>query len=254
MTIRQDTGYEGGNKSLALNIKDSLQTLYEHPACPQLLHVVLSQVTSWQERNETTQGVALRWSPDLCAALLVMGTRVRTNKNDTQPAGEVGAGLFCTPDPPLLLADFLSRRGTIASLIELSLPLEVPDRVFGHAHVRRTPGDIPIVSAYAAVDLGEGQVKAVRLALTGVWREQPQLVVCRGGSIILTVYGHNPQRLAPTRLVGNPLSDEAISTTAKAIAKETNPKDNYLGSAEYRREMAEVLTRRALTMCREAAK
>ena len=236
MTIRQDTGYEGGNKSLALNIKDSLQTLYEHPACPQLLHVVLNQVTSWQERNETTQGVALRWSPDLCAALLVMGTRVRTNKNDTQPAGEVGAGLFCTPDPPLLLADFLSRRGTIASLIELSLPLEVPDRVFGHAHVRRTPGDIPIVSAYAAVDLGEGQVKAVRLALTGVWREQPQLVE------------------SVSRLVGNPLSDEAISTTAKAIAKETNPKDNYLGSAEYRREMAEVLTRRALTMCREAAK
>ena len=243
MTIRQDTGYEGGNKSLALNIKDSLQTLYEHPACPQLLHGVLNQVTSWQERNETTQGVALRWSPDLCAALLVMGTRVRTNNTDTQPA-----------DPPLLLADFLSRRGTIASLIELSLPLEVPERVFGHAHVRRTPGDIPIVSAYAAVDLGEGQVKAARLALTGVWRERPQLVVCRGGSIILTVYGHNPQRPAPTRLVGNPLSDEAISTTAKAIAKETNPKDNYLGSAEYRREMAEVLTRRALTMCREAAK
>ena len=224
MTIRQDTGYEGGKKSLALNIKDSLQTLYEHPACPQLLHVVLSQVASWQERNETTQGVALRWSPDLCAALLVMGTRVRTNKNDTQPAGEE------------FLADFLSRRGTIASLIELRLPLEVPERVFGHAHVRRTPGDIPIVSAYAAVDLGEGQVKAARLALTGVWREQPQLVE------------------SVSRLVGNPLSDEAISTSAKAIAKETNPKDNYLGSAEYRREMAEVLTRRALTMCREAAK
>lgn len=224
MTIRQDTGYEGGKKSLALNIKDSLQTLYEHPACPQLLHGVLSQVASWQERNETTQGVALRWSPDLCAALLVMGTRVRTNKNDTQPAGEE------------FLADFLSRRGTIASLIELSLPLEVPERVFGHAHVRRTPGDIPIVSAYAAVDLGEGQVKAARLALTGVWREQPQLVE------------------SVSRLVGNHLSDEAISTTAKAIAKETNPKDNYLGSAEYRREMAEVLTRRALTMCREAAK
>ena len=224
MTRLLDTGYEGGKKSLALNIKDSLQTLYEHPACPQLLHVVLSQVASWQERNETTLGVALRWSPDLCAALLVMGTRVRTNKNDTQPAGEE------------FLADFLSRRGTIASLIELSLPLEVPERVFGHAHVRRTPGDIPIVSAYAAVDLGEGQVKAARLALTGVWREQPQLVE------------------SVSRLVGNPLSDEAISTTAKAIAKETNPKDNYLGSAEYRREMAEVLTRRALTMCREAAK
>ena len=224
MTRLLDTGYEGGKKSLALNIKDSLQTLYEHPACPQLLHVVLSQVASWQERNETTLGVALRWSPDLYAALLVMGTRVRTNKNDTQPAGEE------------FLADFLSRRGTIASLIELSLPLEVPERVFGHAHVRRTPGDIPIVSAYAAVDLGEGQVKAARLALTGVWREQPQLVE------------------SVSRLVRNPLSDEAISTSAKAIAKETNPKDNYLGSAEYRREMAEVLTRRALTMCREAAK
>lgn len=224
MTRLLDTGYEGGKKSLALNIKDSLQTLYEHPACPQLLHVVLSQVASWQERNETTLGVALRWSPDLCAALMVMGTRVRTNKNDTQPAGEE------------FLADFLSRRGTIASLIELSLGLEVPERVFGHAHVRRTPGDIPIVSAYAAVDLGEGQVKAARLALTGVWREQPQLVE------------------SVSRLVGNPLSDEAISTSAKAIAKETNPKDNYLGSAEYRREMAEVLTRRALTMCREAAK
>jgi CO/xanthine dehydrogenase FAD-binding subunit len=224
MTGLLETGYEGGKKSLVLDIKDGLQNLYEHPACPELLRGVLSQMASWQERNETNLGIALRWSPDFCATLLVMGTRVNTNKNNTQQ----------TKDE--LLADFLDHRGIIASLVELHLPLEVPGRVFGYAHVRRTPGDIPIVSAYAAVDLVEGQVKFARLALTGVWQEHAQLAE------------------SVADLIGSSLEDESISTTAKAVARETNPKNNYLGSAEYRREMAEVLTRRALTMCREVAR
>lgn len=224
MTGLLETGYEGGKKSLALDIKDSVQILYEHPACPELLHGVLSQMTSWQERNETTLGKALRWSADFCATLLVMGTRVNTNKNNTQQTRDE------------LLADFLDRRGVIASLVELHLPLDVPGRVFGYAHVRRTPGDIPIVSAYAAVDLAEDRVKAARLALTGVWQEHTRLAE------------------SFTCLIGNLLNDEIISITAKAVAKETNPKDNYLGNTEYRRNMAEVLTRRALTMCGEVAK
>jgi CO/xanthine dehydrogenase FAD-binding subunit len=224
MTGLLETGYEGGKKSLALDIKDSMQILYEHPACPELLRGVLSQMASWQERNETTLGIALRWSADFCATLLVMGTRVNTNKNNTQQTRDE------------LLADFLDRRGIIASLVELHLPLDVPGRVFGHAQVRRTPGDIPIVSAYAAVDLVEGRVKAARLALTGVWQEHTQLAE------------------SAAHLISHPLNDETISATAKAVAKGTNPKDNYLGSAKYRREMAEVLTRRALTMCREVTR
>ena len=70
-------------------------------------------------------------------------------------------------------------------------------------------------------------------------------------------YGNGPgawtehARLAASvnLLTGGPLTDERIEQVAAAVAQEVVPLDDFCGSVEYRREMAAVLTRRALAMC-----
>jgi CO/xanthine dehydrogenase FAD-binding subunit len=50
-------------------------------------------------------------------------------------------------------------------------------------------------------------------------------------------------------LVGAPLDKERIRAVAAAVEAEVSPKGDYRGSAEYRRAMAGVMTRRALERC-----
>jgi len=94
--------------------------------------------------------------------------------------------------------------------------------------VARTLADEPIVAAIAVVALDGDVVGQARVALTGAWPE--------------------PLRLAEAaaRLVGGPLDAEHIQAVAEAVEEEVAPQGDFLGSAEYRRAMAGVLTRRAL--------
>ena len=41
-------------------------------------------------------------------------------------------------------------------------------------------------------------------------------------------------------LVGSPLDDDQIKRVVAAVRQEVTPPDNFLGSADYRREMAAV--------------
>ncbi|HEC35409.1 MAG TPA: hypothetical protein ENI39_02620, partial [Anaerolineae bacterium] len=110
---------------------------------------------------------------------------------------------------------------------------------WGEAHVARTPADRPIVAAVAVVEMADpsmgsgqgGAVQRARVALTGVWPEPVRLAE------------------APARLVGGPLDETAIRALAQAVEEEVRPKGDFLGSEEYRRAMAGVLTRRALESC-----
>jgi CO/xanthine dehydrogenase FAD-binding subunit len=89
------------------------------------------------------------------------------------------------------------------------------------------------VGAVAVVETDGGVVKETRVAMTGVWKRT-------GG-----------MAQAPAQLAGKPLDAEAIEAVAQAIAAETSPRSNYLGSEEYRRAMAIVTSRDALTQCME---
>jgi CO/xanthine dehydrogenase FAD-binding subunit len=206
-------------ESLTFETQVSLQVVYEAPESPALLRRTLTGAVTWQQRNETTVERALRSpsvAPQWVAALLAWGASV--------------TGL---DGPEELLADFLHRsagqRGRAAAV---HLPLNIPGRTWGEAHVARTPADVPIVAAIAVVDWRGDVVHQAHLALTGVWRV--------------------PVRLAESvdALIGGPMGDEQIAQVALAVQNEATPPDDFFGSADYRRAMAGVLTRRALEQCR----
>ncbi|MCK4693237.1 MAG: hypothetical protein KAT23_06380 [Anaerolineales bacterium] len=211
---------EGAKKSLILGAQATLQAVYECPDCPEPVRQALSGWVSWQERIGTTVERAIRspkQAPQWVAALLALGAKVTFLEDEIDESG---------------LADYLARvnskRGKLGGV---RLPLEVPERVWGEAHVVRTPADEPIVAAIAVVDLDSNVVRRARLGLTGVWREAARLAE------------------AAQMLVGGPLTEERIQPVIAALDGEIDPKNDFLGSDTYRRAMAGVVARRALEDC-----
>jgi CO/xanthine dehydrogenase FAD-binding subunit len=102
---------------------------------------------------------------------------------------------------------------------------------WGYAQVARTPADDPIVSAVACVEMQGGRVQEARIALTGAWSRPVGLAKAAG------------------RLAGGQLDEKQIQAVAAAVEEEVSPKGDFRGSAEYRRSMAAVMTRRALAQC-----
>lgn len=205
----------------------SLQSVLDRPDSPPLLRQTLVSVLSWQARNETpvrraltAPRVALQW----VAALMALGARVSLE-------GEAGP-----MDMPL---ETLLQRKAKGRALSLNVPPGDPCRRWGEAHVARTPADEPIVAAIAVVEMdgpstssGQGGVvHQIRVALIGVWSEPVRLAE------------------APARLMGGPIDEDRIQVVAAAVEEEVAPRGDFLGSKEYRRAMAGVLTRRALERC-----
>ncbi len=71
---------------------------------------------------------------------------------------------------------------------------------------------------------------------------------CGDVRIVLGSVGLTPIRAAAAEdaLRGQPLTDEAIREAAATVQDAVDPLDDHRGSAEYKREMAEVFTRRAV--------
>ena len=207
--------------TLCLSAKAPLQALYDFSSSPYLLRCTLAGPLSWQQRNGITVEEAVlspNLAPQWVAALLALGTTVTLSEGEGS------------------LSDFL-RRALLHSgkLAELKVPVDVSGQAWGEAHVGRTPADQPIVSAIAVVNLEAGVVRQVRLALTGTWREHARLVQ------------------AAEKLIDQQLNQELIQEVAAIVMEEVTPPDDFLGSAEYRRAMAGVLTRRALEQCLNGA-
>jgi carbon-monoxide dehydrogenase medium subunit len=93
----------------------------------------------------------------------------------------------------------------------------------------RTADDYATVSVAAVVTPGEGNIcREIRIAL---------------GSVGVTAI-HATEAEAILR--GQPLTEENIRAAAAAVKDAVDPLDDYRGSAEYKRDMAEVFTRRAI--------
>lgn len=209
---------EGAGWSVDLDA--SLQSLLDDPACPALLSRTLRTGHAWQMRNETTVGRSLRTPqlvPQWTAALLALGAVVTVEGDE----GSEEIGL-----------EAVVRREIKGELTQLRIPHQ--DRVrWGAAHVARAPSDDPIVAALAVVRWGDGVVEDARLTLTGVSSE--------------AVWIADASRL----LVGQKLDRDRIEEVASAVVDQVEPQGDYLGSEAYRRAMAGVLTRRALSDCLE---
>jgi CO/xanthine dehydrogenase FAD-binding subunit len=201
-----------------VDVDSPLQAVLDDSACPPLLAPALTGVLAWQTRNETTVRRALmatRVAPQFVAALLALGATVTLDRVDGRLELELQA----------LLHDGGVREASIVRV-------NVSDGTrWGEARVSRTPTDEPIVAAFAVVEMAHGTVREARVALTGAWRE--------------------PARLAdaPNRLVGGPLDEANIAVVGAAVCAEAAPVGDFRGSEDYRRAMAGVMARRALTAC-----
>jgi len=192
-----------------------LQSVLDSPECPSLFRQALTGALSWQTRNQTPVGRALRSSqiaPQWVAALLALGATVTVEGKEM----------------PLEMA--LQQQERDLSTVHIPLP-HGEGMKWGEAHVARTPADDPIVAVVAVVEMDSSVVQQARVALTGVWPEAIRLAE------------------APSRLVGGPLDKSSIREAAAAVEEEIAPEGDFRGSAEYRRAMAGVLTRRALEAC-----
>jgi carbon-monoxide dehydrogenase medium subunit len=216
--VKRITG-EDGREYVSLPLQLMVQAAVDCEDTPAPLRSTLTALP-WQRRAVTTLERAV-YSPDripeAAAALLALDAQVALGDGTQVSIIEFFARTSASQSPPAALL----------------LSIDRTDCCWGSARVARMPADQPIVAAVAVVKL-EGMVaKSVRLALTGVWRETVRLAQ----SVDL--------------LVGKELDAGQIEAVAAAVAEEVSPVSDYLGSAEYRREMAAILTRRALEQVRE---
>ncbi len=159
-------------------------------------------------------------SADAIPALIALGAtcRIASSTGDR----EVGVEDFCTgPGTNILAANEL--------LVSLRIP---PPRPSSGACYRRfiprNEMDIAVAGAGVSVTLADGNIQDARVALAAV-APTPLLV---------------PE--AADALREQPLSQAAIAMAAAAARDAARPISDMRGTADYRRHLCEVLTRRAL--------
>ena len=131
----------------------------------------------------------------------------------------------------LPLAGFLAYRRQILDegtlITEVRMPLPSPDTRSHYVRVARTPRDYPIVCAVAAFAMKDGIAGHVRIAIGGVAATPIRLSRLE--------FGLEKKRLA-----------DWLDGEMEAQMALLDPPGDWLGSAEYRKEMARVLVRRAI--------
>jgi carbon-monoxide dehydrogenase medium subunit len=130
----------------------------------------------------------------------------------------------------VLEAETISADGFVT---EVRLP--APTLLTSLQRVARTPLDEAIVAVAVALQPGDGVVARARLAVSGI--------------------GQSPMQVeaAEAMLQSQVLTSELIDELAANIMESADPNYcDYRGSAEYRREVAGVLARRALAAAWQA--
>lgn len=113
--------------------------------------------------------------------------------------------------------------------VEAIVPAPKGDSSGGYLKLERRVGDFATVGVAVAVDRVAGSVVRAGIGLTGV-----------GGSTISADE-------AAAVLVGGPLTADAVGETAELAARAAQPHSDHRGSAEYKRQLVRVFTRRLLT-------
>lgn len=198
-----------------------------------ILAQAIDQMASRQIRSLATIGGNLCNavpSADTAPALIVMGAKLKL----MSPIGE----------RVILLEEFFVGPGeTVLSDDELLVELQVPN-LPAHTggvyikHTLRRAMDLALVgvAAMIALDSADGVCKDIKIAL---------------GAVAPTPIRASK---AESTLKGKSFEDKLIDRTAQAAAEEARPISDIRGSAEYRREMVRVLTRRAVSQAWKKAK
>jgi CO/xanthine dehydrogenase FAD-binding subunit len=166
------------------------------------------------------------------------------NVMNASPAMDTGAPLLCF-DATLTLRSEGGERtiplaelwtgpsATVAEPRELLVRLDMPVRPAGtgSAYVRleyRRHMEIAIVGAAAVVTVGDGSISEARVAITAL---APTIRRVPDAEAFLT---------------GSDAGEEAVAAAARTAAGASAPISDVRGSAEYRKAMAEVISRRAI--------
>lgn len=198
-----------------------------------LLHETMPFVAHPQIRNRGTLGGSVAHADpaaEIPSVLLALGGRFRAASRDRPDGRWIDAsdfflGLFTTALAPEEL------------LVEIFVPALRPGTGVAFREISRRHGDYALVGAAAVVSLDEaGRCEDVRLALLSV--------------------GDGPLAPAavPESLAGERPTGEAIAAAAAAVAAEIDPPGDIHASADYRRHLAEVLTRRTIGLAAERAR
>jgi len=204
-----------------------LQTLVSNPDVKALANGMISEAArregTYAIRNLATVGgtVAVSNSTStLTAMLLVLDAQIEIN-------GE--------PDQKVSLENLLEKKGKyIASNILTAAEFPNPDGWgFGLWTVAKLESDEPIIVAAAAVKKENGKASEVRIALGGVHRRPIRV------------------REMEKLLVEAGTIDEMTKVMPK-LSEMISPRGNLRASGEYRKDVAPVAARRALTIAWEA--
>ncbi len=145
-------------------------------------------------------------------------------------------GIRCIPVAELGIAPGRTSLRPNEVLVAIRLPPRTP-RHSAH-YLRFTPRremDIAIAGAAASLLVDDqGNILDARIALASV---APTALIASG---------------AQAALIGKPISLQAFASAAALAAQEARPISDSRGSADYRRTLVDVLTRRALEACAQA--
>jgi len=196
-----------------------------------LVHEVMPQIAYPQIRTRGTFGGSLAHadpSAELVAVTMALNGRLRLRSQAGErwvPADEFFVGLFTT----MLEPDEL--------LVEIALPAMPRRSGWSFLQITRRHHDFCIAGVAVLVTLDDKDQC-----------EQARLVFLSAGD------GPVDARQAAEMLVGQAPTPEAIGAAAeKAASEEIDPGSDIHASAEYRRHLAQVLARRALTQAFDRA-
>lgn len=165
-------------------------------------------------------------SADMVPSLIALGTRV------TIVNGADGR--------TVALEDFITNVGkTVLARGELVRELRVPE--------------LPPNSAGTYIKYAQRGAKALGICNVAAWISMEDNT-CLDARICLGAVGQTPIRAvrAEAALKGQPFTPERVQEAGQLVSEEARPRSSLLrGSAEYRKEMVGVLTKRALQASRE---
>jgi len=211
------------NGAIAMGATTTLAAIEESPILRALANGVLAQAAHRSAgsilRNQATVAGTLISEPNsiLAVALLALDARVTIVGKETRTVE---------------IAEFLGELKEIRELKEKSIVTEIMVTMANPRAslqtVARTPSDKPIVSVCVSAQIEIGIARNARIAFGGVGE--------------IAVRANAAEKL----LEGQTLGDVLVDKSAGIAADELSPQGDFRGSAEYRKEMAVVLTRRAL--------
>jgi CO/xanthine dehydrogenase FAD-binding subunit len=204
----------------------TLQQVIESPLVPDVLKRSVTRTIPLNNRNGTSvaESVIVSDPPrEWFAALVAWDVGVEQILPNGQQVIDGLASLLKGTTDQTLRSGIISR---------LDIPILGEREAVGTAFVARTPSDMPIVNAAVYVMLDDDS--KIEKAFAGLG----------GVSTLVASISLEP-------LYFQSLSDTAIADTATWLMTQVEPVGDYLGSADYRREMTRVTVQRALNECRE---